>query len=498
MSKVGLVLFVKNEIRDIYFWISWHLSCGFDELIIFDDYSDDGTYELLSMISEEFPVKLFRAEPGHAFNIRQRNTYVKAIEISKKEFDWVLVLDSDEYLNLKNHTNVKDFLNDYDDFSGIAINWCCYGSSNHLVYPTSPNVFTNYISHSEIDFEYSCVPKSFFRPKNTNANYINPHRFDVDGNYVNVEKKDVVWSEEKDAELLLPPVWEIATINHYITRSCEHFLEKYRRRVDIRNSGMGISLFNYLDQNHIREEKDIEVYAKAYRFIFEIQNLIHRKLSNQLLKNDIFKSLIGFAFSHAPMLEDKFYDLRSHHGSHLCIDRATRFLTHADVITSEHERIVCFESKYLPGTLFIFPSETLNYIAAKFEERVSIIQSYAITDIWNKDLSLVNQLTQRVMCCVSGNFSGNVEVDRNFVSNWERFTCDEIERPQSDHVAFIIHIIDDVLRRLRSGEPLPEQIDPDIFAFIWSLLPFETLQTLFTLSGFCHVSWMRPQRRFAI
>lgn len=497
MGKVGLVLFVKNEFRDIYFWVSWHLAQGFDEIIIFDDHSKDGTFELLSMISDILPVRILRAEHGHAFNVRQRNTYIKAIQIVKENFEWVLVLDADEYLNLKNHKTVQEFLSSYDDCDGIAINWCCYGSSNNLVYPPTPNVFINYNGHCDIDYEYSYIPKSFFRPNKTKDIYINPHRFEIEGRYVNIKKQNVEWEERKDACLTLDPVWEIATINHYITRSCEHFIDKYRRRYDIRNSNMGINLFNYLNRNDVREEKELNDYYDVYEKIYFIQNSISQKIRNTFSENYIVSNIIQKQYG-KQTIEDKFYELQSHHDGYICIDKKTRHLTHIKEITSDYEKAVFFESGYLPGVMFIFSAETSDYIVSKHDERVSCVQSYNISHIIGNELSLQNNLSQRYCGCDMHFYTGNIEVNRTSIEAWERVKFKEIDRPNSEYINYITETVSNILNKKVFLNDKNLRIDNDIFLSVLSSMPYETLILLFCLSGFPHVSWLKPEHHFSV
>ena len=50
-------------------------------------------------------------------------------------FDWVIFLDVDEFLVLKKHANIKEFLRDYGNLPGsveaIAVNWMLFGDNGH-------------------------------------------------------------------------------------------------------------------------------------------------------------------------------------------------------------------------------------------------------------------------------------------------------------------------------------------------------------------------------
>lgn len=128
MSKVAVVVFLKNEVDDIAFWLSWHISCGFNTVIAYDDFSTDGTLEILSSAAKIFDIRCHHAVVADQFNIRQQKTYLDALDRYRNEFDWLLFLDSDEYLDIRSGENVHSFLEKYPEAQGLAINWCCYGS----------------------------------------------------------------------------------------------------------------------------------------------------------------------------------------------------------------------------------------------------------------------------------------------------------------------------------------------------------------------------------
>ncbi|GBQ94460.1 glycosyltransferase family 2 protein [Gluconobacter cerinus] len=110
MLKTGVVLFVKNEVEDIASWIAWHAYCGFSTVIIYDDYSTDGTWEVIHEAAKVFDVRTLRAADADQFNIRQQRTYIDALERFREEFDWLLFLDSDEYLDIRDGSSVAEFL----------------------------------------------------------------------------------------------------------------------------------------------------------------------------------------------------------------------------------------------------------------------------------------------------------------------------------------------------------------------------------------------------
>ena len=56
--------------------------------------------------------------------------YNNFLQNRSTEYDWVAFFDVDEFLVLKKHKNIKDFIEDYKDYNGIAVNWVLFGDNN--------------------------------------------------------------------------------------------------------------------------------------------------------------------------------------------------------------------------------------------------------------------------------------------------------------------------------------------------------------------------------
>lgn len=64
-------------------------------------------------------------------NIVKARLIVNAHKIAvTKKYDWMLYLDSDEFLILNKHNKVRNFLNMYNNYDQVGINWLMFGSNN--------------------------------------------------------------------------------------------------------------------------------------------------------------------------------------------------------------------------------------------------------------------------------------------------------------------------------------------------------------------------------
>jgi hypothetical protein len=117
--RVSLVCVAKNEDRYVEEWVDYHTKIGFDEIVM---YQNDWTCGL-----ERENLKKLRRD-GTGQQVHCYNQYLSEV-YSSKDTDWVAFLDVDEFLVLKRHTGVKEFLENYNDSAAVGINWYFFGNS---------------------------------------------------------------------------------------------------------------------------------------------------------------------------------------------------------------------------------------------------------------------------------------------------------------------------------------------------------------------------------
>ena len=431
MEKVALVLFVKDEADEIAWWIAWHLTIGINTILIYDDGSSDGTWEIVNAAAKVLDVRCFRTAEGLRFQHRQGQTYMRALDDFRSEFDWIGFLDADEYLDLKLSPNIQEFLGSFVDADGVAINWCCYGSNNHIIKPNS-NPLEAYTRHSDVGYSENNYVKSFVRPKHTDSIYLNTHQYAVHGRYVLPDGSDVVWEEPHLQRSVSKPNWDKALIRHYIIRSVEHYVEKVKRRSDIRTTGLTMDFFRHYDRNDVAENIDKQKVERLYSVVYAIQHEISLHALSMMTSRSPLTS-------NGPVLArttEKCYaafTLRTIWGSTLAIDLRTGLLCHALLdLVKDATLIPVVGFTLIDNPQYIYLTSALQRVPmhGHGDNRISTIIAYKLVDVEGKKIALQCPNSKKFVSFVSSDLgeerlSGAVEANREWASSWEELSLQE-------------------------------------------------------------------------
>ena len=221
-----IICIAKYESRYITEFVRYHLSLGFDKIYIYDN-EDSPTYgEMLKEFGEKVLVTHL---PGKNY---PRLPQYEALQ----QFTWnymnnaiithVVHIDIDEYIVLKQHNNIKDFIKDYiyDGennvmCAGIGMNWRFFGSSNNESYSNEPltSRFTKREEKGNIHIK-TIFNKQFYNSHN------NPHSIAVNNNNYPIKGTNGIIIEGPFNENM---DFSVIQLNHYKTKTWEEF--KYIR-----------------------------------------------------------------------------------------------------------------------------------------------------------------------------------------------------------------------------------------------------------------------------
>ena len=114
--KVALVCVARMEDYYLNEWLEYNHKLGFDKIIL---YQNDWRTDI------EKPYLQKEIADGRSLQVPLYNQVLH----NNTEYDWIAFFDCDEFLVLKKHKNVKDFIQDYkDQTSVIGINWFIHGN----------------------------------------------------------------------------------------------------------------------------------------------------------------------------------------------------------------------------------------------------------------------------------------------------------------------------------------------------------------------------------
>jgi hypothetical protein len=237
--KVALVCIAKNEEKYIKEWCEYNLKLGFDDIFI---YQNDWRINIQNKHVHRFELDGIEKQI-YAYNNFIKNYY--------NSYDWAAFFDIDEFLVLKKHNNVKDFILDYNDFSAIGINWVLFGDNNM----------------DDVINDYSVIRRFTKRQKNVNKHVKSIVK--LNNNLVmNIHNANCYWVDTNkninSGPFTQNPCDDIAQINHYFCKTKKEFIEKCNRgRADYRHR----RTYDEFDSHNFNE---IEDYY-AYNFFFDVK-----------------------------------------------------------------------------------------------------------------------------------------------------------------------------------------------------------------------------------
>lgn len=214
MYYCSLCLIIKNDHEYIREWIDYYRLIGIDHFYITDNNSDPPLKDLLRDYIES-GVVTYRYDTrigcqGHVYN--------ECLQEHKENTRWLAYFDSDEFLLLKQHDNIRDFLVNYEEFGALSIPWYIFGSNGHV--EKQKSILTSYTTRHR---DSSCY-KTIIQPRMV-------RRFSVH----NVEEHEPGFFTVDQARnrvsgpMTQYQVSDLAQLNHYFLRSLRDYEEKIAR-----------------------------------------------------------------------------------------------------------------------------------------------------------------------------------------------------------------------------------------------------------------------------
>jgi len=131
----GIYVRSKNE-KNIINFMKHYYNIGFDFILFYDDMSYPSIQDVInSENNKEYDgkYKIIRNEDLIDNNIKNlnNNEYFmdNILPVIKENMDFCFYIDMDEYLKINSNKNIKDIIEQFDDFDSIKINWLLFGNN---------------------------------------------------------------------------------------------------------------------------------------------------------------------------------------------------------------------------------------------------------------------------------------------------------------------------------------------------------------------------------
>ena len=273
-----LVTSVRNEGSSIWEWVAHHLLVGFTDIVVFQNDSDDGTRETLSVLQDLGVIKFFhngyangaetRDWQGRAYRrIGRQDVYQKA--------DYVMALDGDEYLCIKTpEQTIQSLIPLAPDFDEMRINWKIFGSSG--LKDISGKLVSERFTLGQPDKLVATKPEAFktlFRPQKFKRPGIHRPKVPLADALTETNGSGMKQGTFPSYNWFStdPECRKYAQVNHYIIRDAQTFLLKvFKGRPGF--PPMDVS-YEYWDKFNVNEDSDELLKSRSPALIEKMQEL---------------------------------------------------------------------------------------------------------------------------------------------------------------------------------------------------------------------------------
>ncbi|MBR0559011.1 glycosyltransferase family 2 protein [Neokomagataea anthophila] len=162
MLRTAAILFVRNDLETLGWWLAHHAALGFSTLIVCDDHSTDGTAALLESAAAFHDIRVYTSDSSVTSPSERRQKFKRTvIQDAEGEFDWLLFLAVDEFLYLEQAATLEEFLTEHP--TPPALHWCIFGSNGHHTgAPFAP--IERFTRHAPLDFPDHRITRRFIEP----------------------------------------------------------------------------------------------------------------------------------------------------------------------------------------------------------------------------------------------------------------------------------------------------------------------------------------------
>lgn len=226
--KVILCCIARMEHDYIKEFVSWYKNLGVEKIVLYDNgFGDEPKYD--SVLSDFINENYVEVIDYRDRTICQVSAYDDCYLRYGRTCDWMIFCDCDEFLKLKKHKKIDEYLSmdEFNEFDMICVNWNVYGDSEKI-FKENNSVVKRFKIPSKTPSYFNNFTKTILRGR------LNDIRFHDSHTPIFEDTGLRYCSENGTCEnIKLPYVFnhkcEYACFNHYVTKSLEEFIEKVNR-----------------------------------------------------------------------------------------------------------------------------------------------------------------------------------------------------------------------------------------------------------------------------
>lgn len=138
-KTIAVVAILREENEFVEEWVAYHRLLGVDHFYLYDHDPRLPLRKILRKHSGYVTVTDWLVRHGIRARHRGFSAQVKAYNHYRRHYStydkWAAFIDADEFIALKKHANLKDFLRGHDDCCAVSLNWFVFGHNGFYENP---------------------------------------------------------------------------------------------------------------------------------------------------------------------------------------------------------------------------------------------------------------------------------------------------------------------------------------------------------------------------
>lgn len=270
--ELSLCAIFRDEAEFLEEWIVFHQLQGVDHFYLYNNLSRDNFREVIKSNKNITLIDWdFESTNLSEWNLIQCAAYNDCLLKYGNTSNFIAFLDTDEFLFCPDGRKIKDFLINYSNYSGVAVNWVFFGTNNVYKIPDNALLIETLTKRAPINYDGNKVIKTIVRTSSNACFKYDPHLPVVNGFIVN----ENFWQVHSPVNN--PICIQKIRINHYWTRTEDFLLNKKIPRQDKWGNSNKKSILEC--KENINKETDKTIL----QFVPKLKSLLMhiRKMTNE-------------------------------------------------------------------------------------------------------------------------------------------------------------------------------------------------------------------------